>query len=109
MLYEWIIKPHMNYRENNDLEIDKETHHDIKTIHLPANSGKHGVLNAVGSKTDFAIVELATSVNTCKQHEHEKCWELHAVNLPGPDFTLQELEEVRTLGNYLFIVDCFLT
>ena len=109
MLYEWIIKPHMNYRENNDLEIDQETRHDIKRIHLPANSGKH-YLNAVeGSNTDFAIVELETSVNTCKQHEQHECWELHAVNLPGPNFTLQELDEVRTLGNYLFIVDCFLT
>ena len=109
MLYEWIIKPHMNYRENNDLEVDKEMYHEIKTIHLPTSSGKHGVLNAVGLKTDFAVVELATSVNTCNQNELHKCWELHPVNLSGPDFTLQELEEVRTLGNYLFIVDCSLT
>ena len=109
MLYEWIIKPHMNYRENNNLEVDKETYHEIKTIHLPASSGKHGVLNEVGFKTDFALVELTTSVNTCNQNDLPKCWRLHPIKLASPDFPLNKLDEVRTLGNYLFMVDCSLT
>merc|ERR1711970_1474243 len=84
-------------RELNDIELDTETIHDIKTIHLPSNSGPHG---KKGLKNDFALIELSESANTCTEQEtvDGKCWKIDPVRLPDPSLELSRLQKVRTLG-----------
>jgi len=85
-------------RENSDLEYDEETIHTIKRIHLPRNSGKYYVSGR--TKTDFALVELESSVNSCTGEETRKgrCWSITPVKLPDQFMIIPPLQEVRTLG-----------
>merc|ERR1712106_698448 len=78
-------------RENSDLEPDTETIHDIKTIHLPTNQKQ---------TSDFALIELVRSANTCSQEETEdrRCWNIKPVKLPSPEIIIHINETVRTLG-----------
>ena len=88
----------MPIRENSDLEYDEETIHTIKRIHLPRNSGKYYVSGR--TKTDFALVELESSVNSCTAEETQKgrCWLITPVKLPDEFMIIPPLQEVRTLG-----------
>jgi len=78
-------------RENSDLEPDTETIHDIKTIHLPTNQKQ---------TSDFALIELIHSANSCSQEETEdgRCWYIKPIELPSPQTIIRVNETVRTLG-----------
>ena len=88
------------HRENSDLISDTETVHIIKTIHLPENSGKP--YETRGQRTDFALIELAESSNTCTQEEtaQGRCWPVTPVRLPDPSIQIKEGQRVRTLGKF---------
>ena len=75
---------------------DTETVHIIKTIHLPENSGKPL------ERTDFALIELAESANTCTQEEiaQVRCWPVTPVRLPDPSIQIKEGQRLRTLGKF---------
>jgi len=94
------IKGHY-FRENNDLEVDEETVHAVKKIHLPENSGSFVQSN--GQMTDFAHVELRRSVNRCSAEETRagKCWTISPVELPKSDIIIKPRQRVRTLGKVL--------
>merc|ERR1719186_352828 len=85
-------------RENSDRAVDTETIHEIKTIHLPANTGDH--YDSGGNKTDFALVELLRSVNICSQEETKNglCWRVTPVRLPDTFIDIKQLQAVRTMG-----------
>ena len=83
-------------REYIDGEPDHETIHAIKTIHLPVNTGDP--YSTKGQKTDFAIVELVQSVNTCSETNRD-CWPISPVKLVNPLTVIEPGQEVRTLGN----------
>ena len=84
------------FRENSDFISDTETVHIIKTIHLPENSGE------LYERTDFALIELAESANTCTQEEtaQGRCWPVTPVRLPDPFIHIKEGQRVRTLGKF---------
>ena len=80
-------------RENNDLEADVETIHEIKTIHLTT-------INNSNNETDFALIELVRSANICSPEDTKdrKCWSIKPVTLPSPQISIPEKQTVRTLG-----------
>ena len=89
----------LHFRENSDRAVDTETVHEIKTIHLPANTGDH--YNSGGKKTDFALVELLRSVNICSPEETKNglCWRVTPVRLPDTFIDIKQIQAVRTMGN----------
>ena len=89
-------------RENNDNEVDTETHHDIQTIYLPQNTGNIDKTN----KSDLAIIKLTKDVNNCQQSDG--CWPITPVRLADPvkHKTITELTTVRTLGKKLNLFFC---
>ena len=82
-------------REFDDDLPDFETIHSIKTIHLPRNSGD--AYNTTGQKTDFAIIELVNSVNSCEENNRE-CWPISPVSLVDPFVFIEVNQIVKTLG-----------
>ena len=93
---------HVHFRENSDRAVDTETVHEIKTIHLPPNTGDH--YDSGGQKSDFAVVELLRSVNICSPEETKKglCWRVTPVRLPDPSINIRQLQKVRTMGNNVY-------
>ena len=77
---------------------DNETVHQIKTIHLPPNTGT--LSDIEGEKSDFALVELVKSVNACGSQDISsgRCWPITPVGLPDPDISIKKRQKVRTLG-----------
>ena len=94
------LAKHFILRENSDFISDTETVHIIKTIHLPENSGVP--YKTRGQRTDFALIELAESANTCTQEEtaRGRCWPVTPVRLPDPFIHIKEGQRVRTLGRF---------
>ena len=83
------------------MEVDTETVHQIKRIHIPENSGNP--YNTSGQKTDLAMIELVYSVNICTEKETQDglCWPITPVRLPDPFIYIKPLQEVRTLGKHI--------
>merc|ERR1712151_7338 len=81
-------------RENSDFEQDEETIHAIKTAHVPMKN------NIINTATDFALIELTSSANTCNQRETEngKCWQIQPVKLTPPAQPISLKHTVTTLG-----------
>ena len=83
------------------MEVDTETIHQIKGIHIPENSGDP--YDTSGEKTDLAIVELVNSINIFTKEETQKglCWPVTPVRLPDTFVFINPLQKVRTLGNHI--------
>ena len=56
--------------------------------------------NKINESTDFALVELRQSANTCNKMETEddKCWHIDPVELLTPSQSISLGQKVRTLG-----------
>ena len=80
-------------REYNDIEIDYETIHTIKSVsYAPSDS-------------DIAILELHDSVNTCSEPNRD-CWPITPLQLPSPGLRISPGQAVRTLGRKLLHLKC---
>ena len=57
------------------------------------------------TKTDFALVELERSINSCSGEEikESKCWFIAPVKLPDPQMKIEPCQDVRTLGQTVII------
>ena len=76
-------------RENSDFHDDVETVYSIKRGHFLKDE-----------ESDFALIEIAKSANTCTDEEEKKnlCWKVTPVRLPDPSLDIPDLATVRTLG-----------